>query len=113
MWGNLAGANFNVTTPYTGPGLLQFQLSQFNNWSVINGAGAVSSFGPAVNMAIAGQRTLKSSGASGAQVHDKLALPPNPTVFLGASSSGPNFTTASGGSAEITVELIADQGIPK
>jgi hypothetical protein len=109
MWGTLTSAKINVTTPGTAP--LQFQLSQFNNWPVMNDAGAISYFSPVVNMAIAGERTLTPTGVSGEQTFDQLAVPPNPTMFLGTSFSGPMFSAATAGSAQVTVELIANQGI--
>jgi hypothetical protein len=109
MWGKLSSAKFNVTTPASGP--LQFQLSQFNNWPVMDGRGAVANFGPAINMAVAGQRTVTRTGVAGMQTQDKLGVPSDPAMMLGTSYSGPTFNAATKSSAEITVELVTDQGI--
>lgn len=111
MWGKLSSAKFNVTTPYAGSGPLQFQLSQFNNWRVMDGTGTLANFGPGINMAIAGQRAVTTTGVTGMQTQDKLGVPSNPAILLGPSYSGPTFSTATQSGAEITVELVTDQGI--
>ncbi|HXH44025.1 MAG TPA: hypothetical protein VNK51_09290 [Bradyrhizobium sp.] len=110
LWGKLTSAKFNVTAPYTGNGSLQFQLSQFNNWPVLTSQGTQAMFGPGINMAIAGQRTLTSSGLSGMQSQDKLGVLSEPTLLVGPSYSGPIFSTTTQSSAQITVELTTDQG---
>lgn len=111
LWGKLSSAKFNVTTPYSGSGALQFQLSQFNNWPMMDAQGALANFGPAINMRMAGQRTLTSSGITGMQSLDKVGVPSNPAKLLGPSNSGPTFSAATNSTAEITVELMTDQGI--
>lgn len=111
MWGKLTAAKFNVTTPYSGSGALQFNLSAFNNWPTVTGQGALSNFGPGINMGSAGLRTVTATGVTGMQTQDKLGVPPNPTTLLGTAHSGPAFNAATGSSAQITVELISDQGI--
>lgn len=110
LWGKLRTAKFNVTTPYSGTGSLQFQLSQFNNWPIIS-QGTVSTFGPGINMRIGGERTLTPTGVTGMQTLDKLGVPPSQATLLGPSYSGPTFSAATQSSAEITVELTTDQGI--
>ena len=113
LWGNLSSAKFNVTTPYSGAGSLQFQLSQNNNWPMMTGQGTVGNFAPAINMNIAGERTLTPSGISGMQAQDKVGIAPAPATLFGPSHSGPSFSAATSSSAQITVELITDQGIPR
>lgn len=111
LWGALKSAKFNVTSPYSGTGALQFQLSQFNNWPMMSSPTTVSNFGPGINMAIAGERTVTLTGVNGMQSQDKLGVPPSPGTLLGASHSGPIFSAATQSSAQITVELITDQRI--
>ncbi|WP_164937552.1 hypothetical protein [Bradyrhizobium guangxiense] len=111
LWGALKSAKFNVTTPYSGAGALQFQLSQFNNWPMMSSPTTVSNFGPGINMAVAGERTLTLTGITGMQSLDKLGVPPNPGTLLGPSNSGPTFSAATQSSAQITVELMTDQHI--
>jgi hypothetical protein len=111
LWGPLKSAKFNVTTPYSGPGALQFQLSQFNNWPIMISQSTVSTFGPSINMGVAGQRTVTPTGVSGMQALDKLGVLPAPATLVGASNSGPTFNAATSSPAQITVELTTDQGI--
>lgn len=111
LWGTLKSAKFNVTTPHSGPGTLQFQLSQFNNWPMLSSQSTVSNFGPAINMGVAGQRTVTPTAVNGMQSLDKLGVPPSPATLVGASHSGPMFNATTGSPAQITVELTTDQGI--
>lgn len=111
LWGTLKAAKFNVTTPYSGTGALQFQLSQFNNWPMMSSQSTISNFGPGINMAVAGQRTVTLSGVTGMQSQDKLGVPPNPGTLLGVSNSGPVFSAATQSAAQVTVELTTDQSL--
>lgn len=111
MWGKLSSAKFSVTTPYSGPGSLQFQLSQFNNWPMMSGSTSITNFGPAINMAISGQRAITPSNVTGMQTQDKLGVPSLPAMFLGASYSGPIFNATTSSTAQITVELMSDQAL--
>ncbi|MBK3665339.1 hypothetical protein JJE66_29420 [Bradyrhizobium diazoefficiens] len=111
LWGPLKSAKFNVTTPYSGTGSLQFQLSQFNNWPMMSSQTTIANFGPGINMAVAGERTVTLTGVTGMQSLDKIGVAPNPGTLLGPSNSGPTFSAATQSSAQITVELMTDQRI--
>lgn len=111
MWGNLISAKFDVTQPHTGSTSLMFNLSQFNNWPLLTGSDTISYFGPAVNMAIPGARTVSPTAVSGMKTLDKLGVAPSSAALLGTSYSSPIFSSSAGGDAKITVELITDQGL--
>lgn len=110
LWGNLTSAKFNVTTPYSGTGSLQFQLSQNNNWPMMSGQGTLTNFAPTINMNMAGERTLTPIAVRGMQSLDKMGVAPSPATLVGPSHSGPSFSASTSSSAQITVELITDQG---
>lgn len=110
MWGSLISAKFDVTKPYTGSGSLQFLLTQNSNWRMLNDQGGLFNFGPSINMALGGTRTVTPANILGMQPQDKLGVPSKPAYLFGMSG-GPTFSSAIGSSAQITVELVTEQNI--
>ena len=107
VWGKLSMVNLNVTTPSTSA--LKFQLSQFNNWPLLQLSGSLSYLASQVNMQIAGERTINPTSVSGGAIGDILSLPGAGALFLGPSHSGPTFTAAASGSPSVTVEILSDE----
>src|SRR5439155_24546737 len=78
FWGKLSSLMINVTTPYTGTlSTLNFgAMAAFYNYPTINADSSVFSYGPGINLKIAGQRVIKPSGVTGSQNGDSgLSVP--------------------------------------
>lgn len=114
-WGNLAALKVNVVTPYTGTqGTLSLHvIGEFDNYPTINLADySTVTYGPVINVKVAGERIITPSGVTGTQSGDSGLttapawftglVAPKLSVDVSGESAGPVFT----------IEYITDQGFP-
>lgn len=112
--GNITSIKINVITAYTGTRpTLTVGLSQFDNLSVIVG-GALTTYGPRVNLKIAGERIITVGNTTGTQSGDtNLNISSATWICREHRVSVSQDITGESSSVypSFTVEIITDQGI--
>lgn len=118
LWGKLATEKINVTVPYVA-GPLTVLDNQFTNRPYIKRSdySSGSDFGNVVNMAIAGERVIRSATtATNAKSGDTLMnmTSAGEVNFWNAGNSSPVFSAnvSNGETPTATIEYVMDQGIP-
>jgi hypothetical protein len=121
MWGRLSSFKYNVTTPYTGTlALTMNALSQFNNSTTYRTDYTTFTYGPVINLKIAGERAVTPSSFTGQKTGDVGLSVPEAVWFTGIQAAGPIISrTVSGETCNsgptpcfsITIEQTTDQGV--
>lgn len=118
IWGAVGSITFDVTKPYAGTRstLIMNALSQNNNYMTLKADGSVFTYGPILNLKVAGQRVITSSSVTGAQTGDSGLLPPEAVWFSGKQHSGPSISADISGegaaaSPSVTIEIKTNQGV--
>ena len=124
LLGELDTFTFTNNVPYTNTGTLTWQISAFNNWTVLKTDLTKVSYGVSPNgQAILNTklpsscgsctRTLTTSGASNTQVGDTITVPPTNAWFGTSANSGPVFSANTpSDSPQVTITLRTNQQLP-
>lgn len=121
LWGEMTTFTATNNVPYTGGGALTWNLSRFNNWSVLDPSTTALTTFPTltINTKLPSScgsctRSFATSGAiTNSQVGDVFSAPVSGALFGGTASSGPAFSANTpSDSPQVTVTLRTNQQLP-
>lgn len=113
VWGRLTSLKINVVQAYSGAALGLLRMSRFANFPVILPDYSTSTYGPVINLKIAGERIITPSGVTGTQTGDTGLALPNALAWFTGDMTPYIDGDLSAGTMFVTIEYIMDQGVIK